>query len=190
MDQLSFLTIIFCNQQHDVEFVFKFRTISKQCKDIANYWLTELIDTKGMHNVDIKQFKNLRKFSCTDETTDEDLQKLKYITHLQLAKQISDEGIKHLKLKEISAIGKYSLLASSMGVFQIFNKSDLIWRYQVTDNLIHYTDLYYLYANGYTKITRNGINPQITSVPIIKENNITSVPKKDYDKLAKLFKNI
>lgn len=97
------LTLVFQHNRHDMKFVTKFRKISKRCKEISEYWLTELTDIWYIINIDFTRFKNLRKLTCPNGITDKELQQLPHLTYLDTYynREITDEGIKHLKLETL-----------------------------------------------------------------------------------------
>lgn len=164
MDLNALLTIIFCNQRDDLYFVFKFRKISKVCKNISEYWLTELFDSKFLRNVKITQFKNLRKLQCDNNIIDNDLQQLKFLTKLEINRNISDNGIKHLHLKTLY-IQCNCILSKEIAHIHLytFNTTDVekiltngTMKFKITNNGIKDSDLHVLYINGYLKISKMG----------------------------------
>lgn len=190
MDQI--LTILFQNQRNDLRFVFKFRKISKKCKEISEYWLTEFLHPPFLINLDITKFKNLRKFKCGEDTTDLELQQLKHLIYLDtngcLNHNISNEGIKHLNLEYLDIF--YNNRITNVGI-QHMNLHTLDLRYNgycrtickpdslITDEGIkHMTNLRVLYINGYCGITNEGLkylNLHTLSVedqPIITDEGI------------------
>lgn len=101
MDNINnLLTIVFQNQQYDLYFVFKFRKISKKCKEISEYWLTEILNQRFLWTIDVTQFKNLKKIMISHNITDHDLSQLKHLTYVYVFNNnsITNQGFKYLNL--------------------------------------------------------------------------------------------
>lgn len=95
----SLLTIIFINQRHDLKFVTKFRNISKKCREISEYWLTEILESKFVDYVDISSFKYLRSLNLCQCIINKDLMiNFPQLTYLDFGynQLITDENIKTL----------------------------------------------------------------------------------------------
>lgn len=101
-------TIVFCNQQHDLDFVFKFRKICKKCQKISEYWLSEILDERYLANVDITKFKNLKKLQCSMTINDSNLRQLRHLVHIDLHynKKITANGILHLNIDKLELYAK------------------------------------------------------------------------------------
>lgn len=136
MDHL-FITI-FINQRDDLKFVFKFRKVCKTFKNISEEWLTELVDAKYLFDVDVAQFRNLRKLQCNDIMLNKTIRQLNQLTYLDafFCRWLNDAGIKNLKLTTLISSG---------------------YSYLITDDGIKHMNLEELCVNGNLTITDNGI---------------------------------
>lgn len=152
------LTIIFCNQRSNLLFVLKFRKISKICKDISEYWLTEVHDSRFTKIVNIARFKNLRKLQCANNTTNTDLQQLMFLEELDLNFNdlITDVGLKHLNLNCL--VANYNGVLTDEGIKHMINLQRLMIAMctKITDNGLKNLQLKFLDCSG-TRITNKGI---------------------------------
>lgn len=126
------LELIFLTQSHDLSFVFKFRKVCKRWKNYSEIHLTEILEPQYLHNVDVTQFKQLKKLKCGMHTTNSDLQQLPNLIYLDINdnEKISDHGLRKLKLTTLKGA-----------------------TFKITDVGIFHMDLQVLCADPYSKFT-------------------------------------